>query len=508
MTSEKKETKEKEIERKRLFFDKDEKYCIEFNLDEKTTCQKIYNENKEEITNMIKILNKNLPKNFDLDNELELDNYFFCLIQPKIPQEKGAEKKIVTPTIDLKLKLYENIYNIYSSNPNSIICFLAKNKAKLNLRKNARSLFVLEKDIYEDTEDSKLKDNTVKENIEEEILFKYTVFFYESKNKNFIKKDIVIDFEKITITKENKYININAIKKFNYFIHDSDEFKKLNIKADKMYGYIIIEINEKESYLIAHKKEYYYKKLLYSIKCAINNNEISFLDVQIDNNIYSAKSGLFAIYHLIIDNCFLLKEILSNEEKRKIFIDIFPQKKVGEIVDKIIEYKSLNKKELYLESWTNFKQILAYLEPYKDESKNQTNELFNVLKKVNINKYKEVLKESNNTLQNIMMNMKKGNVDNPNNNLQNNINNALKELLKDNLFDELFYYLYNLYLLPYFEEINKTLKEGESSQNKSILRKKFQLLLALYYFKFFELKFNYLGDKDDIRTASLFYQKK
>ena len=151
---------------------------------------------------------------------------------------------------------------------------------------------------------------------------------------------------------------------------------------------------------------------------------------------------------------------------------------------------------------------MAYLEPYKDESKNQTNELFNVLKKVNINKYKEVLKESNNTLQNIMMNMKKGNVDNPNNNLQNNINNALKELLKDNLFDELFYYLYNLYLLPYFEEINKTLKEGESSQNKSILRKKFQLLLALYYFKFFELKFNYLGDKDDIRTASLFYQKK
>lgn len=35
-----------------------------------------------------------------------------------------------------------------------------------------------------------------------------------------------------------------------------------------------------------------------------------------------------------------------------------------------------------------------------------------------------------------MMNIKRGNDDNPNNNLQNNLNNALKELPKDNLFDK------------------------------------------------------------------------
>ena len=94
-----------------------------------------------------------------------------------------------------------------------------------------------------------------------------------------------------------------------------------------------------------------------------------------------------------------------------------------------------------------------------------------------------------------------------NNNLQDNLNKALKGLLKDNLFDDLFFYLYNLYILPFFEKIKKNLKEGESPQNKSLIRKKFQLLLALYYFKFFELKFNYLGDKDDIRSASMFYHK-
>ena len=103
-------------------------------------------------------------------------------------------------------------------------------------------------------------------------------------------------------------------------------------------------------------------------------------------------------------------------------------------------------------------------------------------------------------------NAKNNNVSN-NNNLQNNLNIALKVLLKDDLFDDFFYYLYNLYIIPFFEIVNKDLKRGESPRNKSSIRKKFQLLLALYYFKFFELKFNYLGNKDDIRSASMFYNK-
>ena len=138
-------------------------------------------------------------------------------------------------------------------------------------------------------------------------------------------------------------------------------------------------------------------------------------------------------------------------------------------------------------------------------------ELFNVLKKINIDKYKQVLEESNAALQNTMIKTKKENEQNNNipynNNLQYNLNKVLKELLKDNLFDDLFFFLYNLYVLPFFESVNRELKRGESTNNKPSIRKKFQLLLALYYFKFFELKFNYLGDKDDIRTASMFYNK-
>lgn len=517
MSTEKKQNNGCNSEIRKLFFDKKEKTFLEFNLEPNTICQKIYEENKEKIIEIIKSLNKNLPKNFNLDTELEEDNYYFVLVQPK---DKGGEKEkqIIQSTIDLKLNLNDNIYNLIINNPKSSIYFLKKNKSKINLRKNARSLFVLEKDIYENTQDSKLQDNTVKENFSEEILFKNTIFLYEMKSTNFIKKDITIDFEKITFTKENKYIYINKIRKFKYFIYDSAEFKEHKIVGDKMYGYIMIDINEDESYLFGHKKENIYKKLCNAIKCSINNYEISLIDIHVDNDIYSNKSSLFAIYHLIIDNCFLIKEILSNNEKRKIFMEVFPEKKIGEIVDKIIEYISLNKKGQYLESWTNFKQVLTYIEPYKDNKDKESNkdkkaenndELFKVLQKINISKYKDVLKETNNALQNIMINFKKENDKNNsnNNNLQNNLNNALKELLKDNLFDDLFFYLYNLYILPFFEKINQNLKTGESPQNKSLIMKKFQLLLALYYFKFFELQFNYLGDKDDIRSASMFYHR-
>ena len=192
MNDEKKEKNEITINQ-RLFLDKNGSNYIEFIVEENTTCQKIYDENKEKITEIIKILNKNIPKNFDLDLELELDNYFFCLILPRERKENNNEKEFLTPMIDLKLKLNENIYNIFKNNPKSMLCFLTKNNAKLNLRKNARSLFVLEKDIYENTQDPKLQDNTVKDNISEEILFKNSIFFYEIKNKififNFIKKN-------------------------------------------------------------------------------------------------------------------------------------------------------------------------------------------------------------------------------------------------------------------------------------------------------------------------------
>ena len=511
MSTVKEENVDIKYEKTKLFFDKKNKTYIEFDYDQKITCQKIYDENKDKIIETIKKLYQNLPNEFDLDTELEDDNYYFCLCQEK----KIKDNNKLSSTIDLKLSLSHKIYNIlYNKTSTAFLCFLPKNKTKTNLRKNAISLFVLEKDIYEDTQDSKLRDNTDKNNISNEI-FKGTIYILdpETKNHNFVKKEVVVDLEKITFTKENKVIYSHSIRNYTPFLYESDEYKKYKIKGDKNYLYLMIETStQNEPLFFSHKKDYF-KKFIYAIKCCVNNYKMSLSDLKIDNDIYSTKSGLFAIYHLIIENCFLIKEILSNEEKRKIFIEVFPDRVIGSMIEQILEYKLLNKKEQYLESWTFFKQILSSIQQAEnkknEEKKSKINdknvkigELDNILKKVNISKYKEVLKETNEALQKTFSESKNKNNTDINNNFQNNLNKALKEYLKENLFDELFYYLYNLHIYPFFEETNKTLKKGESPENKSELRKKFQLLLALYYFKFFELKFNYLGEKGDSKNTS------
>ena len=64
---------------------------------------------------------------------------------------------------------------------------------------------------------------------------------------------------------------------------------------------------------------------------------------------------------------------------------------------------------------------------------------------------------------------------------QNEIKNALNEIMKEDLFDDIFYYLYNLYVVKYFEEIKQILQNGSIPTEKPIIRQKFQFLLALYF---------------------------
>jgi hypothetical protein len=504
-TEKEKDKKDISNTKQKLFFDTKGKEYLEFILEKETTCQNIYEAHKEEIIYLIKSLNKDLPEDFDLDFELEEENYFFSFTYKKDEEKGNEEEKKISKKLNIKLDLCDKVYYIFSKNSDAILCFLKRNKSKIKLRKNARSLFVLEKDIYEHTQDSNLqKNNTLKANNSNEKIKKFNIYLFEEKAKNFVKKEITIDLEKITFTKQNIYIYNNSIKNLKYFLYDSEDFKKSKIKGDKMFGYIIIDTNNNETYLLGLKKSDYYN-VLNSIKICKNDYDLSIADLKIDNDIYSSNSSLFAIYHLIIDNCFLIKEILSNNEKRKIFKETFPDKRIGNIIDLIIDYKSLNKKKEYLESWTIFKQILKYMEPYNDKDKkgndNSKDELLNVLNKVNLKKYEEVLNKTNNALTETMANK------NNSFNLQFNLNKALEELLKDNLFDELFFYLFQMFIMPFFENIIKDLKEGESPESKSSIKKKFQLLLSYYYFQFFHFNYYYLGEKENSRTVSLLHNK-
>ena len=499
----KEENAENKMDKAKLFLDKEFKTYIEFNYEQKITCQKIYDENKIKILDKIKELNKNLPDDFDLDMELEEGGYFFCWNQSR---EKKQKNNSLTSNFQVKINLTDDIYNILIiSNQKQIsLCFFPKNKSKTNLRKKAISYFVLEKDIYEDTQESKLRDNTTKDNVSNE-LYKGNIYLYDKETKNFVKKEIIVDLEKIVFVKENKLLYSSSIEKIKTFSYESEEYKKQQIKGDKNYGYIMINTKGNEMYLISQKKDYYYRKLLNAIKCCMNNFKMSLNDLTIDNDIDSTKSGLFATYHLIIDNCFLIKEILSNNEKRKIFMSVFPNESIRELLEQIFEYKILNRAEEYLESWTFFKQVLKYLEPYSNKEKKD--DISDILKNIDISKYTDVLDKTNDVLQKTLFN-NRNDKNEINKDFKDVMNNGLKEYLKDDLFDEIILSSCELYIYPFFEKISKSLREGETPQNKSEIRKKFQLLLAFYYFKFNEMNYNLLGKKATNRTSSMIYQKK
>ena len=494
--------------KKELYFGRTAKYFMEYILAQDTTCEQILSQNKHRFLEILKLIKK-IPENFNLDEEIEKGNYYFCITQSKNDLNADKNKKLFC-AMDIKLDLEDKIYDLFFIQENLILCFLEKNNSKVNLRKKARSLFVLDKDIYEDSDSTKLTDNNLKENNPNEKLYNKNIFYLGT--KNFVKKDITIDYNKIYFIKDKTEINIKDIKSIQLFLHNSEEYKNSGIKGDKMHGYIIIKTYGNDNYIFGHKKPDLYAKLAYTLKACLNNIEISLTELDIDNNIYSYKSGLFATFHLIVENCFSLKEILSNKEKRKIFLSIFPQRKIGEIMDKIIEYKSLNKKEKYLESWTLLKQILVYLKPYmemkkekstdikKENEKNNINkdkidELLKVLDKVDMEKYEKISNEANDSLTKLYDTMK--NKKNEQNNFQNILNDTLKKLLEDNLFDELFESMCKFYIIPFFNDvIIKSLQKGDSDNNRLEIKKKFQLLLPFYYFKFTQMKFNFIGKQD------------
>lgn len=506
------ESEDIDVKKIKLYFDRNKQYFIEFSIDKKTNCLNIYSQNKPKFIENLKLI-KDLPEKFNLDEEIENDNYYFCisLIETKLNQNNVSK---TYPLLDIKLDLDEKIYDLNINNENAYLCFFEKNNSKIKLRRKARNLFFLDKDIYANVEQVKIQEKkNIDKNIKE-ILYNKNIFFFNNITKNFVKKEITIDNEKMNFIKDKFEIYINQIKSIIFFLYDSEEFKKADIKGDKMYGYIQIITNKKIYFLFGHKKADLYYKLVNVLTTSLNNFHLTKLLLEIDNDIYYSKCGLFTTFHLIVGKCFSLKGILSNHEKRKIFLSIFPQKKVGEILDKIIEYKSLNKKGKYLESLTNFKQIFVYLNPYREMIKNnnlfqekyktkddigaQINELIKVLKKVDLDKFQKISDSTNEAVSNLLGNMKKEN--NINNDFQKSLNGVLKDFLSEDLFDELLKNIYNSFILPYYNnKIKKNIKKEDTGSDVNLINQKFQFLLAFYYFKFVEMKLYLLGKEEDIK---------
>ena len=132
-----------------------------------------------------------------------------------------------------------------------------------------------------------------------------------------------------------------------------------------------------------------------------------------------------------------------------------------------------------------FKEILTYIESYYINNKKDNQIIENrIIEEDNLNslfteerikKYKKVSEDADENAKKIKIEESSLFL------FQNEIKNALNEIMKEDLFDDIFYYLYNLYVVKYFEEIKQILQNGSIPTEKPIIRQKFQFLLALYF---------------------------
>ena len=452
---------------KKLYLDREKFNSIPFLLNDKTTIDALLKEKEDELKSRINSLYK---KNIEDCN--------FLIIETKAINKKDDIPSLMEFRANKNTKLYELLQN-----PQNNLYFLPKRESNIKERQKARDTIHIQENCFEEAETNYF---LTKPN--EEFISKVNFYLYDFKNQILTKEKGSVDKNKITIFKNGNRdtieILIKDIIKDLYYtdITNAPYRKNLPIKGDRPKFYIELVTN-KETFFFCQYKDNLNYQWENAIKKAINKYKNFNLELNLDIKINSSKTSLYVTHHSIIANCFTINKILFNNEKRKMFFSDFPDKKIGAIASNIISYKDFIKKNQYLDAWMRFKEIFSYIESYKiNNQKESPNRIINEEDKINdifteerFNNYKKVAKAADENVKKIKIEESSLFL------FKNEIKIALSDILKEDLFDDIFFYLYELYVLPYFEEINKILKEGSIPTEKPLIRQKFQFLSAIYF---------------------------
>jgi len=461
-----------------LYLDREKLNSIQFDLDNETTCDKILIQHKDSLSNTIlSIYNKNI------------DDCVFLIIETKINKKNDDIPTLMEFKINKKTRLYDLLQN-----PQNNLYFVSRRKSNKEDRIKARNESITKENFFESAETNYfVAKNT------EEYLPKTLFHLYDPEKQTFNKERGNVDKQKITIYKSNTNkesieISIKDIIKY-LFYSDSSQApykKNLPIKGEKPKFYIEI-ITNKTTYFFGYYKENFFFQWENAINKAITKYNIFNMELNLNMKINSSKTSIFAIKHSIIDDCYMLNKVIFNEEKRKMFFSISPEKKICSIIMNILTYKELIIKNEYLEAWMSFKQILTYIDPGNNQAQlsisiPKDEIILKIFSQEKINTYKKISEAS-------YENFKKINMVNASLSLfKIEVKRALNEILKDNLFDDVFISLYKIYIIPFFKEVKNTLEKGTHPLEKPLIRQKFQFLLAIYFNKSFNTSVDNYND--------------
>lgn len=457
-----------------LYFDKERKNYIKFYLSVKTTCANILEAHRDEIKNKLREIK---------GEEQDLNSYAFFIIELS-SVKNGSQPNL----IDLKIEMNDTFLFNALQNPKLILCYFPFNKYNNDYKKKVRN----EEEIFLSTNDrnseERIIDTNKKRKDKTEIYLEKTVIYYFNEKNMFSK-------EKIKVVDNQIEIRYNK-KKIKLLIKDVKEMKLLTMNdTDKeieqfFKGYLIIGDIPKyclqliksngEKILIGRNTFEHFVTLAKAIESASINYHNFFSNSTLDNIIIRENSGLFATFNILLKNSFNINDLIVNKEKRKIFLKDFKEKKLQDIVEKIIEYKSCFKRSKYNESINKISNIIEIFENMTKEERDKYEKI------INKEKYDKLV-DINNKIKEIW-DIKNSSIDKDDNKVK-----ELKKLLNLYTFDDLLVKIKDEYISSYYNELKNDKKYSQIKQN-------FKLILGSHFIDLFGIKkeedFQCLGGED------------
>jgi ribosomal protein L25 (general stress protein Ctc) len=291
---------------------------------------------------------------------------------------------------------------------------------------------------------------------------------------------------------EIKYNN----QKIKILIKDIKEMKILTMNDTEseieqfFKGYIIIGDTPKycmqlikidgEKILIGRNTFEYFVELTKAIESASIHYHNCFSNSSFDGIIIRENSCLFATCNILVKNSFNIIDLIVNKEKRKIFLKDFKEKKLKEIIENIIEYKSCFKRNKYHESIHKIINIFGIIEKMTKEERDNYEKIIN---KETIDKLVDI----NNKIKEIW-DTKNSNIDKDESKVK-----ELKKIINLYTFDGLFVGIKDEYISSYYDELKNDNKYPQIKQN-------FKLILGRHFIDSFgmnkEKDFQCLGSDD------------
>ena len=446
-------------DKRQLYFDRNRKTFIDFDLERTKTCLEIKEELQEEMDEKLSAIYNDKYKEM---------SFSFIMMYSKSKFDNSS-------LIEIKIDLTTPLPDIMS-NKQYFLCYLPKSCVNIEQKRKVRNKFEEENnnDRFKDVERGSSSTHQIEKYLNNE-----GIYYFDKEKVEFIYGKGYVDENKITINykKTSIEIIISELKKENYY--ENEIPPSIQVFKIKCPNYILeIHQNNITHFLGLYKLKSYllWRNCINSAKIKNNNTTI---DSSFNTNISNYNYLLFVKRHSVPSKCYIINQLLENPEKRQIFFDGYNDKKISDLASSIYSYKINIKNNKFFEAWMCLKQISFYVDfnNIEDEvQKNREKEKYsNIFTQERIDFYNNVVKKVNESITKIK-------------NYEEEMDNVLKNIFKIDLFDNLYYNIYELYIYPYFQKIKNMLNTEYNYDQKPDIIQKFHLLLSKYYINYFNMK--------------------